>query len=318
MIQIVDDIDKCAYYWKHFVENRISSVFDFWDLRMCFHETYEHKPSFLVLKEAAGIKGLLPLSYISDSKGYGFFPGEVWKNRTWLEKNPFYAENAVVLETMLDSLEAPFLLRYLERESIPSGFECFELDETGFLFFPAEYGFSFDEYLNVFPHKSLKKIQKEIETLKQQDVSFRYNDLKDVDNLTEMNISAYGESSYFSDERFLNGCEKVVAWLYDHQCLQITTVLVGGKTAAIDIGALWNNDYTVFAGGANRDFQGVAKLINFHHLERACKEKYRSVDFLCGDFNWKERFRLQPRPLFKISRNLVPQENLMDAVPVYA
>lgn len=318
MIQVVKDIDKCEYYWKRYIEEEVSSLFDFWDVRNCFHEAYSHQPAFLLMETPAGVRGFLPLSFISDSGEYGFFPGEIWKNLTWLERNPFYAKDAEVLETMLRALDGPFILRYLEKERLPSGFEYFELDETGFLFNPPDYGYSFEEYLKVFPNKSLKKIMREIDSLKQRDVCIRYNDLKDINHLTEMNLSAYGEYSYFSDKRFLEGCEKLIAWLYDHGHLQITTVLIDGKRAAIDVGGVWEKDYTVFAGGVCREFQGIAKLINFHHLERACQEKYNSVDFLCGDFNWKERFRLKPRPLYKITRNLICQERMLETVPMYA
>jgi len=79
--------------------------------------------------------------------------------------------------------------------------------------------------------------------------------------------------------------------------------------AAVDVGALWKNTYTVLAGGTDPDFPGIAKLINFHHIEWACRQHLAVVDFLCGDFNWKSRFRLSPRPLYKICSEQV------DAVP---
>ena len=76
---------------------------------------------------------------------------------------------------------------------------------------------------------------------------------------------------------------------------------MAGAIAAVDVGAVWQNAYTVLAGGTNRAFPGVAKLINFHHLEVACHERFESVDFLCGDFGWKRRFRLVARPLYQIT-----------------
>jgi hypothetical protein len=56
----------------------------------------------------------------------------------------------------------------------------------------------------------------------------------------------------------------------------------------------------VLAGGVNRAFPGVAKLINFHHLRFACEQQLASVNFLCGDFNWKERFQLTPQPFYEL------------------
>jgi hypothetical protein len=37
-----------------------------------------------------------------------------------------------------------------------------------------------------------------------------------------------------------------------------------------------------------------------HHITYACEQKLDSVDFLCGDFNWKTLFHLTPAPLYVI------------------
>ena len=66
------------------------------------------------------------------------------------------------------------------------------------------------------------------------------------------------------------------------------------------MGALWKGTYTVLAGGTDADFPGVAKLINLHHVEWACLQRLTMVDFLCGNFNWKEGFHLTPRRLYQI------------------
>ena len=90
--------------------------------------------------------------------------------------------------------------------------------------------------------------------------------------------------------------------------LRITTLLLGGRIAAVDAGAVWNGQYTVLAGGTNGDFPGVAKMINFHHIGWACAERLEVVDFLCGDFGWKRRFHLQSCLLFKIHVHLDNEE----------
>jgi CelD/BcsL family acetyltransferase involved in cellulose biosynthesis len=77
--------------------------------------------------------------------------------------------------------------------------------------------------------------------------------------------------------------------------------MVGGRIAAVDMGAIWKNSYTLLAGGTHPEFPGIAKLINLHHMEWSCSQKFDTVDFLCGNFNWKERFHLTPRPLYELS-----------------
>ena len=151
-----------------------------------------------------------------------------------------------------------------------------------------------------FSGKSRKKLRQERAHLESLGISFRYDNLEDVELLFRMNQEAFGRFSYFSDSRFLNSFEDLVAWLHQNGLLRVTTVLLGGKVAAVDVGALWRSSYTVLAGGTHSDFPGVAKLINFHHLKWACQQQMEVVDFLCGDFKWKERFHLTLRPLYEI------------------
>jgi CelD/BcsL family acetyltransferase involved in cellulose biosynthesis len=116
-----------------------------------------------------------------------------------------------------------------------------------------------------------------------------------------MNQRNFGEKSYFNDLRFLKSFKNLIDWLQKNGMLTVTSAIVGDKIAAVDIGAVWGSSYTVLAGGTNSDFPGIAKRINLHHIEWACRKRFKSVDFLCGDFGWKNRFHLYPRPLFMIN-----------------
>lgn len=89
--------------------------------------------------------------------------------------------------------------------------------------------------------------------------------------------------------------------LNDKEYLRITTILIKDEIAAVDMGCIYNGVYTLLAGGTNVNFPGIAKLININHMEWACLEKLKVVDFLCGDFFWKKQFHLTPRPLYLLS-----------------
>ena len=78
----------------------------------------------------------------------------------------------------------------------------------------------------------------------------------------------------------------------------MVTITVDDEPAAIDLGSLYSGMLTMLAGGTNGKFPGIAKLINMHHIRFACDERLDSVDFLCGDFNWKTLFHLTPSPLY--------------------
>ena len=74
----------------------------------------------------------------------------------------------------------------------------------------------------------------------------------DVDQMFRLNLENFKEYSYFSDDRFLRAFENLASWLRDQgDLLRVTTVLIGGEVAAVDIGAVWNATYTVLAGGTH-------------------------------------------------------------------
>lgn len=300
-IRECEDIEECRRIWEMIWPEEC--IFDLWALRDCFQRAFNRPVKFIVAEESGKIQGALALSWIEEEGLFSQFPGETWKGKTWLEQNNIPAENSLVFSEMLAALPGRTHLRYLTPESIAWDNQSVELDETGYIFYPGQYNFSFQDFRQQFSAKSRKNYAKEVSVMKAHGVSFRHNNLLDVDHLFRMNIEAFKEGSYFSDPRFLNAFENLTTWLYDKGLLRTTAVIIGGETAAVDIGSLLGKHYTVLAGGTNPNFAGVAKMINFHHLEWSCEQRLEVVDFLCGDFGWKERFHLTSRPLYQITAN---------------
>jgi len=302
-IRILEDLDVCREIWEN--AQAVGNLFDLWPVRVCFATAFGRKPFFIVAEENGHIVGILPLSRMDDPESFGFFPGELWAGKTWLEQNRITAADTRVARALLDSVPGSMHLRYMSPCPLFSEIQPLELDEVGYLFLPGRYQYRFDAYLQEFKAKSRKKISRELAALTTPGVAYRYNDLADVEPFFRMNLEAFGGRSYFNDPRFLKSFEKMMAWLSAKGMLRITTVLIGGRIAAVDVGAVLDTSrkgsiYTVLAGGTDPEFPGIAKLINFHHLEWACRMQLDSVDFLCGDFGWKERFHLTPRPLYQI------------------
>lgn len=297
-IHIVENPEKCRQVWERMWPR--NSIFDLWPVRACFMKHFKRPLYFMLLERNYQTSCFLPLTWIEEEAYYGHFPGETWRGKTWIEQNKIIADRGLSFQTVLDHIPEKLFLRYIENPFHVVGDSRVSVDETGYLFFPGQHNFSFENYMRVFPGKTRKKINQELKKLYAQKVFFRYNRLTDIDSMLEMNLSAFGETSYFHDSRFLKSFMELIDLLYRQNLLRLTSVIINDRLAAVDIGALWNKTYTVLAGGTNSDFPGVAKLINFNHLEWACSERLKSVDFLCGNFNWKTRFRLQPRPLYKI------------------
>ncbi len=297
-VSVYTDLDAARDLWqRHWPQD---CIFDLWEVRACFQAQFNHSPYFLVASREGEFCGMLALSWIEEGQCYGHFPGEVWQGKTWLEQNKIIARDPETLHALLNRIPEAAKVRYLIREPYLSSEPVAEIDEVGYLFFPQQYDYSFEAYRQSFSGKSRKKLRVEMDRLKAGGVSFRHNCVTDIAEMFRMNLEGFRELSYFSDLRFLRSFENLVAWLNANELLRVTTVLIGGKVAAVDVGAVWGATYTVLAGGTHPDFPGVAKLINFHHIEWACEQRLSQVDFLCGDFNWKKRFHLTERPLFKL------------------
>ncbi|MBU0484760.1 MAG: GNAT family N-acetyltransferase [Proteobacteria bacterium] len=303
MLQIkeYEDLDDCRQLWQELWPQKC--LFDLWEVRYAFHKHYNNRPCFLVSENNGKPNGMLALSWLKKEQYFSHFPGETWQGKTWLEQNRILAKDNDIFTKMLAAAPGRVHLRYLTKSSFPEKRFTALVDETGYMFHPPTLDYSFPKYRELIPNKSRKKIDKELSRFDEIGVSFRHNKTADIALLFKLNLDAFGESSYFADSRFMLSFEELISFLSRNKMLRITTVLIGGKVAAIDLGAVWNKQYTVLAGGTSPEFPGVAKMINFHHLEWACRSHQQSVDFLCGDFGWKERFRLTPRPLFELRVN---------------
>jgi hypothetical protein len=297
-VHVYQDRDICHRLWERFWPKEC--IFDLWPVRACFMKHYRRPLFFILAGRDHRESRLLALTWIEEEEVFGHFPGETWQGKTWIEQNKITGTGRQSLQMLTDHLPEKCFVRYLVGDFLPTGGNDVSIDEIGYLFFPKQHNFSFESYKNTFSRKSRKNIDREINRLSTQKVVFRHNHMADVRRMFEMNLSAFGEMSYFYDRRFFNAFVDLISFLNQNNLLRLTSVTIGGRLAAVDVGALWNNTYTIMAGGTHPDFPGVAKLINFHHIQWACRQRFSAVDFLCGDFNWKSRFRLQPRPLYKI------------------
>jgi len=295
---IITDPERCRQAWEKYWP--VQDIFDIWAVRQCFNTAFKRPLSFHLIEDKGRVVGFLPLSIVEETGEYVFFPGETWRGKTWLEQNRIIAQSPDVFNTLCDSVPGPLNLRYLRGHPFLDGLAQARPDETGYLFYPRIYDFSMDNFWLTFPGKTRKKLKADVKKMEARQLTWRYNHLPDLAEMFRLNMAAFTSDSYFSDARFYRSFERFAAYLKDMGMLRVTTAIVEEKIAAVDMGAVFNNTYTVVAGGTHPDFPGIAKVINLHHLEWACHNRMEAVDFLCGSFNWKERFHLSPRPSYEI------------------
>jgi len=296
--RIVTDLDECQEIWNRAMSREVIS--DLWGFRACFQQNFDRPACFVVAEEAGGLYGLIPFSWIEESRCYGYFPGETWKGKTWLEQNRILNGGGGVLQNLLDHCPGRYHLRYLLRSELADQGQC-KVDEVGYLFRPPDYAYDLDNYFQEFSHKSVKRLKRELASLEASGARFRYDDVSDFEHLVQLNLINFGASSYFHDHRFRESFRSLLHYLNENGWLRITAVDVAGEVAAVDMGCIYRGVYALLAGGTNRNYPGIAKLINTHHMRRSCQERLKQIDFLCGDFSWKQRFHLKPRPLYLLS-----------------
>ncbi|MFZ5979655.1 MAG: GNAT family N-acetyltransferase [Candidatus Zixiibacteriota bacterium] len=294
-VRTVGNLEECRDLWSRLMPTELVS--DLWDVRACFHSHYNHQPRFVVAEDDGRITGFLPLCWNEETGQYNYFPGETWEGKTWLEQNRIVASNRETLKAMLASLDGPYHLRYLRNDGYWGGGDEL-VDEIGYLFLPEPCGYDLERYFETFSHKTAKRLKKELAAWDKHRIEWRFNEAEDFEILSQMNRSRFGRLSYFHDERFLESFRNLLRFLEERGWMRMVTVFVDGEPAAVDMGSLYNGMLTMLAGGTNEKFRGIAKVINMHHITFACERKLDSVDFLCGDFNWKTLFHLTPAPLY--------------------
>lgn len=300
-VRIVTELEECQNIWLRHVP--LEQLTDRWALRECFHRHYRRQPFFVVAEEAGELVGLLPLSWLPESGCFGYFPGEVWHGKTWLEQNRVLARDASVLVQMMRSLKEVGLHYHLRYLLATPSLQCQGegIDEVGYLFYPSQFQFDLENYFELFSRKSTKAIRRRLEAFETRGVEVRLDRESDFELMIRMNLERYGTDSYFADQRFTRSFRDLMGLFLEEGTLRITTVIIEGEPAAVDFGTVFDGVYTLLGGGTNARFPDIAKYINLYHMRRACQESLEAVDFLCGEFHWKPMFHLSARPLYLLS-----------------
>ena len=309
--RFVTDLETCRQLWNTFIPTSVVS--DMWEFRMCFHRHFGHQPCFMILEDAEGISGMMPLSYIDCGDTIGFFPGEIWNEKTWLERTSFYVRDRGILDELLYNCPEGTYLRYMEAPQEPCS-HLLALDEVGYVLYPSQLDFNLESYSKRFSNKKFKGIIKVIDSITERGSRFYLNRLEDFDILVNMSIQNFGENSYLNDYRFRKSFQDIILFLHNKGWLRMISLEIMGKTVAVDIGSLYNGVYTIYLGGASRDLPGVAKVMNMYHIEYALQNRIFKVDFLCGDFHWKKLWHLNPEPLYKFVAPALVEEYILNTV----
>jgi len=244
-VRVITDVSECRAVWEEVIPRE--SIWDLWEVRDCFHRHYQRPLHFIVASEKGRTCGLLPLSWIEEAGIYGYFPGETWNGTTWLEQNRICDHAGGTWETLLDYCPGAYHLRYLRHPGAGSPKEC-AIDEVGYLFSPPHYEYDIENYFGEFSRKSRKRLRHDLDAFEKRGLSYRFDEMEDFDQLVKLNEDRFGADSYFSDRRFTKSFRSLMELLQDRGWMRITTVMVAGEIAAVDLGCIFNGVYTLLGG----------------------------------------------------------------------
>ncbi|NOX40203.1 MAG: GNAT family N-acetyltransferase [Alphaproteobacteria bacterium] len=300
-LHVCEDLEEGRQLWKDLWPDK--DVFDCWQVRHSFQQAFGRSPHFIVAEALGRPVGLLALSWIEEEGYYGCFPGETWQGKTWLEQNRIPAMSRTIRQGLWEAAPENTELRYLHDEMTAS-LPGVTMDEVGYIFYPQRFKYDYNAYWGQFSGKSRRQIRRETEKFEAMGCRYHVNEWDDIGWMFEMNLATFKQRSYFHDSRFLNGFDAMLSFLAEQGMLRVTTIRIKGHRAAVDVGAVYRNHYTVLAGATDPEFLGIAKAINLFHLKWGCSRRFEQIDFLCGDFGWKARFHLQPRPLYQVNKTI--------------
>lgn len=164
-LRVCDDLDEAGRLWKKLWPAQC--LFDCWDIRLSFQTAFDRPIHFIVAEASGQAIGFMPLSSVADEEknGYGFFPGETWRGRTWLEQNRIPAKDPAIRQAIWEAAPDNTEIRYMNREDALS-LQDIAIDENGYILRPRLLGYDIDLYWSLFPENREKNCARKSAPLK--------------------------------------------------------------------------------------------------------------------------------------------------------
>ena len=289
--KVCQDIDECHTFWNKFSPNK--GLFDIWNYRLCFYDTSDNEPYFIVGYENGEEIGVIPLCFVKSKSQYTYFGG-------WFpERNLFFLKDKAKLAQLLAQCPKNTFIEGIdpsERRYYP-----FSDDEYTYYLDLSKYDNDFEKYFSSFDKKKQKNFKRELQNIPKYQI-YR-NRLQDFDRLVELNIKQYEEDSKFNNETIKKGIYKMIKLANKSNILEMTSLEIGGKTEAVDVGIVYGKWYYALIGGANNQkIPNLGKLMNILDIKSAIVRKANFVDFFATSGYWKSTWHFDKEMLLKFVR----------------
>lgn len=286
--KICQDIKECNVLWNLLSPKK--KLFDAWGFRICFYDSHDNEPYFVVGYEEKDIVGIIPLCFVKSKSQYNYFGG-------WFpERNFFFLKDKTKLAHFLDQCPNNTFIEGID----PSEGKYFNFLEDEYTYYLdlSKYDNSFEKYFTSLDKKKQKNLKRDIKNIPEYKIC--HNRLEDFDRLMELNIKQYEEDSKFNNEAIKNGIHGLVNLAYKEGILQMISVEINGKTEAVDVGIVYGDWYNAVIGGANNQkIPNLGKLMTILDIKNAIETKSRFVDFFATSGYWKSMWNFDKEMLLK-------------------
>lgn len=286
--KICQDIEKCHQLWNLFSPNK--NLFDVWDYRICFYDSSDNEPYFIVGYEGKEAVGIVPLYFVKSKNQYNYFGG-------WFpERNSFFLKDKSKLGQFLEQCPENTFIEGIEPAE---GKYCNFLDDEYTYFLDlSKYNSSFEKYFSSFDKKKQKNLRRGIKNIPEYKIY--HNSVRDFDRLMELNIKQYEEDSQFNNPLIKNGVYKMTNLANKNNILEMMSLEINGKIEAVDIGIFFGEWYSTIIGGANNQkIPNLGKLMTVLDIKNAIAKKARFVDFFATSGYWKNIWNFDKEMLLK-------------------
>ncbi|MDP3765346.1 MAG: GNAT family N-acetyltransferase [Nanoarchaeota archaeon] len=286
--RICQDIDEGCTLWNKFSPNK--RLFDIWDYRLCFYDSSDNEPYFIVGYENGEAIALVPLCFIKSKNQYTYFGG-------WFpERNSFFLKDKTKLAQLLERCPENTFIEGIDH--VEGKYYDFLEDEYTYYLDLSKYGNDFERYFSSFDKKKQKNFNRDLRNMPKYQIY--HNRLQDFDRLVELNVKQYEEDSKFNNKTIKKGIYKMINLANKGNILEMMSLEINGKTEAVDIGIVHEEWYYAIIGGANNQkIPNLGKLMTILDIKNAIARRARFVDFFATSGYWKNTWHFDKEMLLK-------------------
>ncbi|OGK20573.1 hypothetical protein A3C23_05250 [Candidatus Roizmanbacteria bacterium RIFCSPHIGHO2_02_FULL_37_13b] len=300
-IEISSSLDQCQNLWNEFNQNR--TLFDTWEFRKAFYESYDPDLHFIVLKNNSENLALLPLQYERDSNRY------VWFGSPWQEESVFFVKDPLFIPLLLGVCPTPLYLNAINKEALIWAKDLidFAADDPKFILNLSNIQTP-EDFLYSLKKKRRYNLKRDVKHIESQFPQIVINNFSDFDKLVDLNIKRFeqkGEDTDWEDPRRIATFRHVLrlGLLKKSFHIRMVSVYIKDHIAACDLIAIYKKCYYPLKCGYDvANFPGIGNFMNFFEIKDALSLGMKKMDFLEIDYGWKNKW-FEEVPLFKYEKD---------------